>query len=124
MTNSILAPSGPQRSRTLASLNRDERIPTTLPPYLSVMLKKMLLEYIVRASEVKEFEAGLAEHQKAKVEGGGTVLERAVREHNVGACAKVYDNIAFDALGNILGLSAEGAEITARKMIEQGRWVV
>jgi len=89
VTTSILAPSGPQRSRTLASLNRDDRIHTTLAPHLSVMLKKMLLEYIVRASEVNEFEEGLEEHQKAKVEGGGTVLERAVREHNVGACAKV-----------------------------------
>jgi hypothetical protein len=38
---------------------------------------------------VAEFEAGLMPHQKAQVEGGGTVLERAVREHNVGACAKV-----------------------------------
>jgi COP9 signalosome complex subunit 4 len=53
------------------------------------MLKKMLLEYIVRPQEVKEFEAGLEDHQRAGVEGGGTVLERAVREHNVGACAKV-----------------------------------
>jgi COP9 signalosome complex subunit 4 len=52
------------------------------------MLRKMLLEYIVRNEEVKEFEAGLEDHQRAKVEGGGTVLERAVREHNVGACGK------------------------------------
>jgi hypothetical protein len=53
------------------------------------MLHKMLLEYIVRPEEVKEFEAGLEDHQKAKVEGGASVLERAVRDHNVGACAKV-----------------------------------
>ena len=53
------------------------------------MLRKMLLEYIVRPEEVKEFEAGLEEHQRATVEGGGTVLERAVREHNIGACGKV-----------------------------------
>jgi len=36
-----------------------------------------------------EFEKGLEDHQRAKVEGGGTVLERAVREHNVAACGKV-----------------------------------
>lgn len=53
------------------------------------MLRKMLLEYIVRAEEVKEFEAGLDDHQKAGVADGGTVLERAVREHNVGACGNV-----------------------------------
>ena len=89
MTTSILAPAGPQRSRLLATLNRDDRIHASLPPHLSTMLRKMLLEYIVRPEEVKEFEAGLEDHQRAIVEGGGTVLERAVREHNVGACGKV-----------------------------------
>ena len=53
------------------------------------MLRKMFLEHIVRPDELKEFEKGLQDHQRAKVEGGGTVLERAVREHNVGACGKV-----------------------------------
>ncbi|WWC92001.1 uncharacterized protein L201_006955 [Kwoniella dendrophila CBS 6074] len=121
VTTSILAPAGPQRSRVLASLNRDDRVHTSLSPSLATMLRKMLLEYIVRAEEVKEFEAGLEEHQRAKVEGGGTVLERAVREHNVGACGKVYDNISFEALGNILNLDPDSAENTARRMIEQGR---
>ena len=53
------------------------------------MLRKMLLEYIVRSAEVKEFERELAYHQRVTVEGGGTVLERAIREHNVGACGNV-----------------------------------
>ncbi|WVR09684.1 hypothetical protein IAU60_006759 [Kwoniella sp. DSM 27419] len=121
VTTSILAPSGPQRSRILAALNRDDRVQTSLPSSLSTMLRKMLLEYIVRPEEVKEFESGLEEHQRAKVEGGGTVLERAVREHNVGACGKVYDNISFEALGTVLNLDADSAEDTARRMIEQGR---
>jgi COP9 signalosome complex subunit 4 len=99
------------------------------------MLRKMLLEYIVRPEEVKEFAAGLEDHQRATVEGGSTVLERAVREHNVGACAKVsphtlsflelilkvYDNISFEALGAILNVDADAAQLIARKMIEQGR---
>lgn len=89
VTTSILAPSGPQRSRTLAALYRDDRVHTSLPAYMATMLRKMFLEYIVRPAELREFEASLADHQRAIVEGGGTVLERAVREHNVGACAKV-----------------------------------
>ncbi|WVQ83722.1 hypothetical protein IAT38_005866 [Cryptococcus sp. DSM 104549] len=121
VTTSILAPAGPQRSRILASLNRDDRVHTSLPGSLSTMLRKMLLEYIVRPAEIQEFEQGLADHQRATVEGGGTVLERAVREHNVGACGKVYDNISFEALGAVLGLDSEAAEGTARRMIEQGR---
>ena len=55
IVTSILAPSGPQRSRILASLNRDERIPT-VPAHISTMLTKMLLEYIVRPTELKDFE--------------------------------------------------------------------
>lgn len=118
----ILAPAGPQRMRLLGSLNRDDRV-ANLPSYLGSMLRKMLLEFIVRPEEVHEFEGALQEHQKAMVEGGGTVLERAVREHNVGACAKVYDNIGFESLGELLGTDAGAAEAMARRMIEQGRWV-
>lgn len=121
VTTSILAPAGPQRARILASLNRDDRVHTALPPHLSTMLRKMLLDRIVRPEEVQEFERGLEDHQRATVEGGGTMLERAVREHNVGACAKIYDNVGFDALGGLLGLDAANAEATARRMIEQGR---
>ncbi|OWZ63432.1 COP9 signalosome complex subunit 4 [Cryptococcus neoformans] len=121
VTTSILAPSGPHRSRILATLNRDDRVHTELPAGLGTMLKKMLLEYIVKPEEMKEFEGALAPHQRAVVEGGGTVLERAVREHNVGACAKVYDNISFSALGAILNLSPSSAETIARRMIEQSR---
>lgn len=102
VTTSILAPAGPQRSRVLAALNRDDRIHTSLPPYLSTMLRKMLLEYIVRPQEVEEFEGGLESHQRAKVEGGGTVLERAVREHNVGVCGKVNSFAEKEAFGVVL----------------------
>ncbi|KAL7420467.1 hypothetical protein Q5752_004417 [Cryptotrichosporon argae] len=121
VTAAVLAPAGPQRSRMLAALNRDERVHTGLPPHLSSILRKMLLDYIVRAEEVAEFSKGLQDHQKATVEGGGTVLDRAVREHNVGACSKVYDNISFDALAALLNVDADAAEVMARKMIEQGR---
>lgn len=121
VTASILAPAGPQRARVLASLNRDDRVHTALPAHLSSMLRKMLLDRIVRPEEVHEFERGLEDHQRAIVEGGGTMLERAVREHNVGACAKIYDNVGFDALGHLIGLDAPTAEAMARRMIEQGR---
>lgn len=121
VTTSILAPAGPQRSRVLAALNRDDRVHTSLPAHLSSMLRKMLLDRIERPDEVHEFERGLEQHQRATVEGGGTMLERAVREHNVGACAKIYDNVGFERLGDLLGLDAANAEATARRMIEQGR---
>lgn len=66
------------------------------------MLTKMLMERIIRPEEVGEFEAGLEEHQKATIEGGGTVVERAVREHNVGACGKVSVHSTLTAQGHDL----------------------
>lgn len=93
--------------------------------------------------EVREFEGELAEHQKAKLaidrrsmpmdddadddgvsegrKGAESILDRAVMEHNVLACARVYDNIHFEGLGSLLDLRPAAAEAMARTMIEQGR---
>jgi COP9 signalosome complex subunit 4 len=79
------------------------------------MLTKMFHEYIVRPAELEEFEASLEQHQRARGASGDSLLQRAVRDHNVGACGKVYDNIGFEALGALLGLNAEAAEATACK---------
>ena len=56
---------------------------------MATMLEKMFHEYIVRPAELKEFEDNLAPHQKATGERGDTLLQKAVRDHNVGACGKV-----------------------------------
>ena len=90
-----------------------------LPAYLGVMLHKMLLEYIVRGEDVKEFEAGLEDHQKAKVEGGASVLERAVRDHNVGACAKVSVGL-FCWVVEVCGAKCSEDDDTERESIECG----
>lgn len=106
----------------------------------------MFLDHILRMDEVREFESKLAEHQKAKLaldrrsmpmddddevgdsgmppegrKGAESILDRAVMEHNVLACARVYDNIHFDGLGSLLDLRPAAAEAMARTMIEQGR---
>ncbi|KAG4217181.1 hypothetical protein PC116_g34338, partial [Phytophthora cactorum] len=54
---------------------------------------------------------------------GSTVLARAVVEHNLLGVSRLYSNIGFDALGELLGLGADRAEDTTAKMIEQGRLV-
>jgi COP9 signalosome complex subunit 4 len=125
----ILAPSGPNRTRVLAALNKDERVQSQLPPFMSVMLTKTFNDYIIRPAELEEFEACLEQHQRATGSSGETILQRAIRDHNVGACGKVsllscvgnmadgkvYDNIGFEALGALLNLDAEAAEATACK---------
>jgi COP9 signalosome complex subunit 4 len=108
VTCAILGPAGPQRSRILANLYRDDRTTTSLAPYRSSILRKMFLDQILRVDEIREFEKDLAPHQLATLEldrrmvastqdegddikgrrGAVNVLDRAVMEHNVLACAK------------------------------------
>ncbi|KAF8639949.1 hypothetical protein AX17_001199 [Amanita inopinata Kibby_2008] len=143
VTCGVLAPAGPNRSRILASLYRDERT-IELPTYN--ILSKMFLDHILRPNEVKKFEATLKPHQLAKIAissndrlssatttndvddpsistrtGPATVLDRAVMEHNLLASSKIYNNITFKGLGALLDLTPGAAETMARKMIEQGR---
>ncbi|KAG9019533.1 hypothetical protein FRB90_000842 [Tulasnella sp. 427] len=142
VTCAVLAPAGPNRSRLLASLSRDERT-AQLSNY--TILSKMFLEHILRPSEVKGFEESLKPHQLAKIAqssndrvavlddeqpgdepvskrtGPSTVLDRAVMEHNLLSCSKIYNNITFSGLGTLLDLAPAAAETMARRMIEQGR---
>ncbi|KIM46149.1 hypothetical protein M413DRAFT_441215 [Hebeloma cylindrosporum] len=144
VTCAVLAPAGPNRSRLLASLYRDERT-TDLPTYN--ILSKMFLDHILRSAEIKEFEKTLKPHQLAKIAissndrlasagnddstdpdsiastrtGPSTVLDRAVMEHNLLASSNIYNNITFRGLGALLDLTPGAAETMARKMIEQGR---
>ncbi|KIK68131.1 hypothetical protein GYMLUDRAFT_36968 [Collybiopsis luxurians FD-317 M1] len=147
VTAAVLAPAGPNRSRVLASLYRDERT-AELPTYN--ILSKMFLDHILRPTEIKEFEGTLKPHQLAKIAissndrvatatndeeidshpsdypistrtAPATVLDRAVMEHNLLASSKVYNNITFRGLGALLDLTPGAAENMARKMIEQGR---
>ncbi|KAI0650818.1 hypothetical protein C8Q79DRAFT_1064298 [Trametes meyenii] len=151
MTCAILAPAGPNRSRVLAALCRDER--TSELPSFNV-LQKMFHDRILRASEIHEFEGTLKPHQLARITlssndrlastaasadavdaddadtsgpapstrtGPATVLDRAVMEHNLLASSKIYNNITFRGLGALLDLAPGAAETMARRMIEQGR---
>lgn len=115
----VLAPAGPQRSRVLARLYRDERA-VGLEEFS--ILEKMFLNRLLRPDEVDKFAKGLLPHQLA-VTPHGTVLSRAVVEHNLLGASRLYANIRFEALGELLGLGASEAEDTTARMIEQGRLV-
>ncbi|KAL4773961.1 signalosome subunit 4 [Aspergillus nidulans var. acristatus] len=121
----VLAPAGPQRSRTLATLYKDDRA-TSVEEF--GILEKMFLDRLLTPEEVAAFAQRLAPHQLAQTADGTTVLDKAVVEHNLVAASKLYENIKTDALGAILGLQASGdltagekAEAYAARMVEQGR---
>ncbi|KAF1912355.1 hypothetical protein BDU57DRAFT_458552 [Ampelomyces quisqualis] len=114
----VLAPAGPQRGRMLAKLYKDDRAPNL--EYYSI-LEKMFLDRLLTPTEIKAFAATLKPHHLAKTADGSTVLDKAVLEHNLLGASKLYNNIGFDQLGELLGVDAERSEDYAAKMLEQGR---
>ena len=76
---------------------------------------------MLRRDEVEAFAAGLATHQKATLDDGSTVLDRAVIEHNMLATSKLYANISFEQLGSLLGIDAAKAEKIAASMLAEKR---
>jgi COP9 signalosome complex subunit 4 len=118
ITCAVLAPAGPQRSRTLAKLYKDERASEAAE---FGILEKMFLDRLLSKEEVDKFASNLAPHQLAKTADGSTVLAKAVVEHNLLSASRLYNNIGVKELGLLLDLDAEKAEQYAATMLEQGR---
>lgn len=114
----VLAPAGPQRGKMLARLYKDERASQAndFP-----ILEKIFFDRLLSPAEIKAFAAKLQPHHLARTSDGSTVLDKAVLEHNLLGASKLYNNIGFDQLGELLGIDAEKAEYYAAKMLEQGR---
>ena len=118
ITCAVLAPAGPLRARQLGKLYKDERA-TDTPEYS--ILEKIFLDRLLSPSEVAAFAANLKVHQLAKTSDGSTVLDKAVLEHNLLACSRLYQNIPLTSLGALLGVAADRAESYAAAMIESNR---
>jgi len=124
-TCAILGKAGPQRDRIIGSLYKDERLASLeqvdgFGTHAQV-LSKMHMQHVLRRAELRAFEEGLMDHQKALMADGLTIPQRAIIEHNMAAAIKVYENIRFDELGNLLEISTSKAEQIAARMIGEGR---
>ena len=102
----------------LATLYKDDR--SQRLPHFSI-LEKMYLDRVLRSNEVSEFASTLKQHQLALLPDNTTVLDRAVIEHNLLSASKIYNNISFEELGALLGVTPEQAEARASKMMGEGR---
>jgi len=114
----ILAKAGPDRSRMLAVLSKDERAPKI---DVFAPMEKMFFGRIIRQNEVSSIEKHLLPHQKSESDDGSTVLQKAVIEHNLLTASSIYNNITFDELGSLLGITSQKAERIASKMIHENR---
>ena len=118
VTCAILAAAGPQRSRMLANLYKDIR--TKQLQHFDI-LEKMYLDRFLKMSEVKKFEEGLLPHQKSIVSDNYTVLQYAVLQHNIVAISKIYNNISFGELANLLEIPAKDSESMVATMVAENR---
>ncbi|KAL8905702.1 MAG: hypothetical protein Q9207_002458 [Kuettlingeria erythrocarpa] len=114
----VLAGAGPQRSRALGKLYKDDRAPQV--PEFGI-LESMFLDRLLSPEEVTKFSEKLSPHQLAQTSDGSTVLAKAVVEHNLLSVSRLYDNIGLDELAKLLGQDADKAEGYAARMLEQGR---
>lgn len=125
VTCAILSPNSAQRRRVLGAVYNDERLLQldAVPEFQShsAVLTKMYLDRIVQKRELEQFESSLAEHQKAIMADGLTIVERGVLEHNMVAVSQLYNSIYFTQLAELLGVvDATKAEKVAAKMIGDG----
>lgn len=114
----ILASAGPQRTRLLGTLYKDERVKNS--EHFAI-LEKMYMEQLIRRPELVQFEKSLLAHQKAVLANGFTVLENSFLEHNLLAASRVYNSISLEELGKLLETDAESAERVAATMIFEER---
>ena len=63
----------------------------------------MYTDRLLRPDEIEAFAATLMPHQKAILEDGSSVLDRAVTEHNMLATSRLYNNISFEQAARPLG---------------------
>ena len=120
ITCAVLAPAGPQRSRLLGKLFKDERA-VHLEEFS--ILEKMFFDRLISPDEIAKFAKKLATHQLAQTSDGLTVLAKAVIEHNLLGASKLYRNLGLTELGMLLDLDADKAEEYASRMLEQGRLI-
>lgn len=125
VTCAVLGRAGPQRSRILGLIYKDDRLKDlgSISGYKShtSVLTKMYTERLLFTDELTTFEESLAAHQRAITSEGWTIVEKAVIEHNMLAASHVYDNINFSQLAAILRLDQAQAEKVAAKMVTEGR---
>ncbi|KAI1725073.1 PCI domain-containing protein [Ditylenchus destructor] len=118
LTCTLLAPPSTQKNRPLGALHKDERC-ENMAGYS--VLKEMYLERLIKGDQLVEFERTLHDHQQKIGEDGYSLLQRSIIEHNMLAISKLYDNITFDGLAELLGINAVNAEKIATGLISSDR---
>lgn len=116
----ILAAAGPQRSKILSLLHKDEEC---IKRPLFEVLDKVYLERMLLSEDVERFSVLLRTHGQSVVDSQHalTMLDVAVVQHNLEACSKLYVNITFSSLARLLHIAEERVQHIVATMIREGR---
>jgi COP9 signalosome complex subunit 4 len=118
----VLANAGPQRTRALNALYKDERCRQQCDPVIFGLLERVLTDRLLEQLVVEQFRGYLSPHHLATLaDGQTTVLDRSIMEHNIMAISKLYRNIGFSSLARLLGptVGADKAEGRVRGYLDQ-----
>lgn len=126
VTCALLGNAGPQRSRILGLLYKDERVTSQMENTDAFgahakVLKQMVRGQLVRKPEIAAFTATLLPHQKALLGDGLTIPEKATIQHNIAAVSNIYVNVSLDEVASLLDIDPTRAEAVASRMIADGR---
>lgn len=118
----ILCNAGPQRSKLLATLVKDER--SEQFGELFNLVCTVNASRFLRPEDVKVLVGFLEPHHTNVVNAvGQTALQGAVAQHNLQAASRFYSNLSLTDLGELLGIQGQAvdAERIAASMIAEGR---
>jgi len=113
----ILDKHGPPRTAVLQEI-KAHPMSDTIP--VSNILSKVSNNEIVSPKEVKAFEAGLAEHHRAMMPDGKTIVQNAMIRHNISVVSSIYKRVSMNTMASILGVDdEEQAENVITEMINK-----
>jgi len=113
----ILDKHGPPRTAVLKEIKLHP-LSDTIP--VSNILSKVNNNEIVTPKEVKTFEKGLAEHHRAKMPDGRTIVQNAMIRHNISVVASIYKRVSLKTMATIMGVAQEtDAERVITEMINK-----
>lgn len=114
----LLADAGPQRSRILAMLYKDERA-ASMEAY--GILEKVFLDRLLLAEDVAAFSRTLGmQHTSGSPQKWGlSVVDLAIVQHNLLGCSKLYSNITVASLAELFNVDeATALDIVSTMILE------
>ncbi|CUF96244.1 COP9 signalosome complex subunit 4-like, putative [Bodo saltans] len=118
----ILCNAGPQRSKLLATLVKDERVAQFGD--LSAIVTTVHASRFIRPEDISVLTGFLEPHHTKEINAAGqSALQAAVAQHNLQAASRFYSNLSLTDLGELLGIQGHSvdAEKIAAQMIAEGR---